>query len=495
MRKSIHISIFILIISGLILGCSQPEQVPVADSQKKPAESVPAEKKKPASDNESEGTSGSTGTAADRIPLIFSHDGAPDDISTLVYIARHPQINLLGVVNSYGEQHPSISKSAWQVFLYDVIDDDGAAFGVGSDTSVDPEQNEFPQGWREGADNFWGMDLPAASEEYTVANGADLIIDLVKNSPEKVTILILGGHTDMALALQKDESIADNISQIVIMGGAFNVPGNLYESPGYEHNRVAEWNIYADPLAAKIVFNSGIPLSIVSLDGSDDFVLGRKDLNKIWDSTDPALSLLSALWEQSFDWWGGPFKIWDIVAGVAVTNPEHMDWTYDGVDVVAEPGNKHGQTIALNTGSETSRFSASTDFRKVNETVFSVILAEPEKAASPPSATEERSLNDLAGTWRGSAVGSDASFEITFSIDSDCQLNEICGSYNLLDFDITGDVRFVASENGKFVFESVNKTDGSGLSYEEYLRFINDDELEYFSRGDYGTSEGVLKRE
>jgi inosine-uridine nucleoside N-ribohydrolase len=314
-----------------------------------------------------------TNTLNEKIPLIFSHDGAPDDIATLVYIARHPYIELIGVIQSYGEQHPTKSIGEWQIFLYDVIDYDEAAIAVGSETPVDPNPNEFPAGWRSGADNFWGLDLPEKVGDYDAAVGHELIIDLVKNSPEKVTILVTGAQTDMALALQEDASITDNLSQIVIMGGAFNVGGNLYESAGNDNNDVAEWNIFVDPLAAKIVFNSGVPLSIVPLDGSDDFVIKSIHHVKIRDSDDPALEVLSQLWEQQLNWWGGGgFKIWDIVAAAAVTNPEYFTWTYDGVDVIAEAGELHGQTIILNNGSEITRFASNTDYTKVREKIFEV---------------------------------------------------------------------------------------------------------------------------
>ena len=313
-----------------------------------------------------------TSTLDEKIPLIFSHDGAPDDIATLVYLAKHPSIELLGVIQSYGEQHPSESIDEWQIFLYEVIDDDDAVIAVGSEIPVDPYPNEFPKGWRTSADDFWGMYLPEKTEDYEADVGHELIIDLVKNSPEKVTILVTGAETDMALALQEDASIVENISQIVIMGGAFNVDGNLYESPGYEGNHVAEWNIFVDPLAAKIVFNSGVPLSIVPLDGSDNFYITAEDPRKLRGNDDAAVQLVYWLWKQNVRWWNGDFKIWDIVASVVVTNPEFFTWTYDGVDVIDEPGDTHGQTITLGNGSQITRFASDTDYEKVHKKIFEV---------------------------------------------------------------------------------------------------------------------------
>jgi len=307
----------------------------------------------------------------EKIPLVFSHDGAPDDIATLVYISKHPNIKLIGVIQSYGEQHPTLSIDEWQVFLYDVLDKDDTAIAIGSEKPVDPNPNEFPASWRSSADNFWGLDLPAKTGDYDSAIGYELIIDLVKNSPEKVTILVTGAQTDMALALQEDASIAENISQIVIMGGAFNVRGNLFDGSG--NNMVAEWNIFVDPLAAKIVFNSGVPLSIVPLDGSDNFMINAIQHAKIRDIDDPALQVLSQLWEQQLNWWGGGgFKIWDIVAAAALTNPEYFTWAYDGVDVIAVAGDSHGQTIVLNNGSQTTRYASDTDFNKVRDIIFEV---------------------------------------------------------------------------------------------------------------------------
>ena len=307
------------------------------------------------------------------VPVIFSHDGAPDDITTLVFLSKHPNVNLLGVIQSYGEQHPEKSLANWQIFLYDVLDLDQVPIGLGSEKPLDSANNEFPSSWRTSADNFWGVPLPKASQDYVYENGADLIVRLVKESPEKVVILATGAQTDVALALQQNPEISDNISQIVIMGGSFNRDGNLNESPGYENNHVAEWNIFVDPLAAKQVFNSGVPLSIISLDGSDDFVITREDYSKITNSGDPALDLLANLWDQNFKLWGGDFKIWDIVSGVAVTNPGYFIWTYDGVDVIVEAGETLGQTIRLNNKSKKSRFSASTDFGKVHQTVFDIL--------------------------------------------------------------------------------------------------------------------------
>lgn len=314
----------------------------------------------------------------DQIQLIFSHDGAPDDISTMAYIARHPKIKLLGVVNSYGEQHPSQSADEWARFLYEVIDMDDVSLGIGSETSLDPTYKEFPASWRDYADNFCNVHLPEGSEDYTFVDGVDLIISLVRSSSQPVTILITGAQTDVALALRKDPGIAENIDRIVIMGGAFDVNGNLNGQSDTPGNSVAEWNIFVDALAAKEVFNSGIPLSVISLDGSDNFLITQNDVARLQNSNDPVNKLIFELWTNSSALWGGDFKIWDIVAVVALTNPELITWENDYLDVITEPGDTHGQTIALEENPYPSGYSSSTDFQGVKSQVFEILLDEKE---------------------------------------------------------------------------------------------------------------------
>ena len=375
MKRILILLVYAASILNLITGCRT--LVPTPDVSQ-PSAPPAAAATTSAHANELEPGPAENESFNDRIPLIFSHDGAPDDITAMAYIAKHPRIDLLGVVNSYGEQHPSRSADEWARFMYEIIDMDEVPLAIGSETSLDPAQNEFPASWRDGADDFWGINLPAGSGDYTFADGADLIINLVHGSTQPVTILITGAHTDMALALRKDPGIAKNINRIVIMGGAFNGGGNLNGAVGTTNNNVAEWNIYVDALAAKEVFNSGIPLSVISLDGSDNFVITQADINRIQGSSDSIVGLVNEMWEWSFMVWGGDFKIWDIVAAVALTNPELITWSNYYMDVIAEPGNTHGQTITRDENPNPSGFSVSTDFDGVKNQVFEVLLGQNE---------------------------------------------------------------------------------------------------------------------
>jgi ribosylpyrimidine nucleosidase len=77
------------------------------------------------------------------------------------------------------------------------------------------------------------------------------------NSKEKVTMITTGPMTNFALALRMNPDIMNNIEEVVLMGGSYS-NGNV--SPA------AEFNIYCDPEAAYIVFNSGLKVTMVGLD-------------------------------------------------------------------------------------------------------------------------------------------------------------------------------------------------------------------------------------
>jgi inosine-uridine nucleoside N-ribohydrolase len=422
-------------------------------------------------------------TSGGKIPVIFSHGGGPCDIGALVFLTKNPHVDLIGLVLSNGEFHPINAVDDWSVFLYDVLDYDGAALGLGSEKPLDPNGHEFPAEWRSSADNFWGLELPAPKNEYTPAVGHELIIDLINNSPQKVTILAMGALTDVALALKEDPGIAEHIANIVIMGGAFNMRGNLDEGPDPTSNEVAEWNMYIDPLAAKVVFDSGIPLSIVPLDAIQ-YHIQSDDMKTINTINDPGVAYVAQMWNQQWGWANGGFFIWDTITATAVTNPENFSWIYTGMDVITEPGDLQGQTIVINNGVQHTRFAIDANYGAILDTIFTIFRGETIKPKPEIINTE------LAGTWEGFT----GSFHITFYLEAECKLNEKCGTFEIAEFSLTGDITFVNINGNKYEFITTNISSGQPGNVYEYLQLLDDGTLKYFSTDLNVTSEAILYR-
>ncbi len=100
-------------------------------------------------------------------------------------------------------------------------------------------------------EQFWEMHPGSADE---------LMIELARKYPGDITLVALGPLTNLALAFQKDPEGMKLLRELIIMGGAVREKGNLTSH--------AEFNFFSDPLAAKIMVESGIPIILVPLDAT-----------------------------------------------------------------------------------------------------------------------------------------------------------------------------------------------------------------------------------
>jgi purine nucleosidase len=86
----------------------------------------------------------------------------------------------------------------------------------------------------------------------------ELITKMARQHPNELTLIATGPLTNLALGLQKDPEGMKKLKEVSIMGGAVRTKGNI--------TPYAEFNIFVDPLAAKMVFESGLPITLVPLD-------------------------------------------------------------------------------------------------------------------------------------------------------------------------------------------------------------------------------------
>jgi inosine-uridine nucleoside N-ribohydrolase len=107
-----------------------------------------------------------------------------------------------------------------------------------------------------GSNGLGGIELPHPKSQPVVQHAVELIIEKVMDAPGEITLVAIGPLTNIALAFRREPRIAQSVREVVIMGGALRVPGNV--TPG------AEFNIFCDPHAAHIVFHAGWPIRLYS---------------------------------------------------------------------------------------------------------------------------------------------------------------------------------------------------------------------------------------
>ncbi len=108
-----------------------------------------------------------------------------------------------------------------------------------------------------GNNGMGGVEFPAPTTKPSRESANEIISRIVRDSPGEITIVAVGPLTNIATVLRSDPEIAGMIRGIAIMGGSLS-GGNVTPS--------AEFNLYVDPEAARIVFDSHIPLTMVGLD-------------------------------------------------------------------------------------------------------------------------------------------------------------------------------------------------------------------------------------
>ena len=110
-----------------------------------------------------------------------------------------------------------------------------------------------------GATGIDGAGLPEPTMEVRQRHAVDAIVDIVMAAePGEISLCPLGPLTNVGQALVKEPRIADRLGEIILMGGGFFEGGNTTPA--------AEFNIYVDPQAADIVFQSGVPITMMPLD-------------------------------------------------------------------------------------------------------------------------------------------------------------------------------------------------------------------------------------
>ncbi|MFN8419885.1 MAG: nucleoside hydrolase [Anaerolineae bacterium] len=202
-----------------------------------------------------------------------------------------------------------------------------------------------------------------------------MLIDSIQNSTEKVTLLTLGPMTNIAEMMQADPSVLSNLAMIYIMGGALAVPGNVMETDG----ELAEWNLYVDPLAAKVVIQSGAPITLIPLDATNQVPLTMAFYRRVAsDMTTPSASFLYQVLNKNQGFvQSGEYFFWDTLAA-AITADESLaqieDRSLDVIDSGQTVVSDQGKSVRVAIGADGHRF----------ETMFLNVLngRSPDQAAA-----------------------------------------------------------------------------------------------------------------
>lgn len=293
--------------------------------------------------------------------IVLDIDGAGDDILAVLFAAGHPGIDLLAVTACHGaagavEQVTKVALNALTVAgREDIPVAKGAWRPILGNSRADTEAPVHVEKRLQAllGDRLKGFNPPAPEPNRppVAAHAADVIIDAVRANPGEVSVVATGPQTNVAMALRLAPDIAHLARRFVVLGGCFSTPGNI--------TPVSEYNIWADPEAARVVLRSGAPVTLVPLDVCEDnrvaaSMMTRDDLADLRHMAGDARAVswvcdtfpvYMDIWRNFFELVGFPLD--DAIAVATVVSPELFELDPPCfVDVALSERLVRGQTVA-----------------------------------------------------------------------------------------------------------------------------------------------------
>ena len=278
------------------------------------------------------------GTVEHPVPLIIDSDPGLDDALAIGLAVARPEIDLLAVttVGGNADVRHCTTNALRLLHLYGASSVPVAEGSAGALFGSIVRATEI-----HGAAGIGRTTLPASPAEPRAEGAVDLIAGILHRHPEPVVIAPIGPLTNIALLLRLHPELAPRIAHICLMGGSIG-DGNTTVS--------AEFNVYADPEAAAIVFESGLPITMMGLDVTHQAVLHAPALERFRGigtaSGAVAAELVDYALAREGQWYGTPrMSVHDAVAVAHLAVPDLVDVASYHVRVDTDNGPARGRTV------------------------------------------------------------------------------------------------------------------------------------------------------
>lgn len=192
------------------------------------------------------------------IKIVIDTDPGIDDAMAILFAHKSADLDIQGITTILGNASlEGTTRNA--LLLVERFSMDVPVFAGAPRPLELPEA--APPSFVHGDDGLGNIDAPGPRLSVRDQTAAEYLSSITAANPGEITIVALGRLTNLALALQLDPELSDNVKNVVIMGGALGLNGI-----GGNVTPCAEANIAGDPHAADIVFQSKLPLTMVGLD-------------------------------------------------------------------------------------------------------------------------------------------------------------------------------------------------------------------------------------
>ncbi len=285
--------------------------------------------------------------AAPEHQVIFDTDfGYPpqDDAMALMLALKSPEIRILGITTVAGNR--SVERATSDVLrMLEVVKREDIPVFRGANMPLVHEKSEYAtHHWGE----WWVDDPPPAppggfaKKTAESRRAVDFIISTVMENPGRTVILAIGPLTNIATAIRQERGFAENVKQLVIMGGAI---ASLPDGGGNQTPN-AEFNFWVDPEAANVVLRSGIPIILSPLNVSRKTAFTKEWYDRIVAVETPFTRLIKEVLGSFVEKNPGFVRLmYDQVATATLIDPTIMKTKELYVDVDAYHGLNYGVSV------------------------------------------------------------------------------------------------------------------------------------------------------
>ncbi len=263
--------------------------------------------------------------------IILDCDPGHDDAIAILLAGKHPEIDLLAITTVAGNQ--SVDKTTLNALkVCSLANLHTVPVAKGMDRPlVRPAR---PARNIHGETGMDGPNVPEPTMEPIAQHAVDLLIDLLMHSDGDITLVPTGPLTNIATAMRSQPAIIPKIQAISLMGGAIGL-GNTTPA--------AEFNIWADPEAAAIVFSCGRPITMCPLEVTHQALAHDEILRHLREAQRPVASFAADLlvffadtYKQVFGFPAPP--VHDPCAVAVVIDPTivHTKAMYVEIEIVSE---------------------------------------------------------------------------------------------------------------------------------------------------------------
>lgn len=309
-----------------------------------------------------------------RRAVIIDSDAGPGDLMAIAFLLSRPDIHVEAITIANGMAHvPAGGRNVLRLLALAGRND--IPVYLGRETPLSGSQ-EFPAAWRSAADELPGVTLPEPARSPEPRSAADYLLKRLLDAAHPVQVLALGPLTNLAEVFSHTPRAAHTGRQLVLLGGAVRVSGNLGDGGYFQTNNVsAEWNMFIDPAAAKIVFASGAPIRLVPLDATQRVPIDMALLEQFKSRASSPLAsfvaqVLAANREQIRQ---GFYFALDPLAAVVLANPAVVTLRPLGIEISDKPG-EVGRTVEVKNRRPNAQVAIDADALRFRD-VFMTALA------------------------------------------------------------------------------------------------------------------------